>query len=497
MASLEPFNRVVRLAARAFYDDISMKGDNQPKSSRGDNRGVAVVVLDALTRKQWVREEGLAKALKLHSKQLRRILHFFEEEKLITRYHRKESTKGAKGCNASASASSDGQPVTKEGQEKAKTHTHSYCCLDYAQICDVVRYRIHRMKKKLKDELDSRNTVQHYICPSCNKRYSAFDALQLVSCMDEYFHCESCNGELVAESDKLASEEMGDGIDNVRKRKHEKLKDMLQRIDEQLKPLITQLDRVKNLPAPEFESLQSLERAISGAFANGDIGAADSSRNSQGAYGMLMGKREDPTEEELGGFFNKKWVTEFASHPNQLVQSITYLLCMLLLDLSSICFIFQVEFEIIDGVKEGAESGKNGTELKVLPPWLNLERKQRGETTLELTESTEDKNDKKQDSKDKSIQEEYAKAYYEALMKRQEVEDAKKRMQEEGEKFVSDSQSERQVGKKYKQQDADEGIEWEEEQPAGNAAETYKSADFSVDVQESGDGEDGIVWEEG
>ncbi|CAL4888218.1 unnamed protein product [Urochloa decumbens] len=448
MASLEPFNRVVRLAARAFYDDISMKGDNQPKSSRGDNRGVAVVVLDALTRKQWVREEGLAKALKLHSKQLRRILHFFEEEKLITRYHRKESTKGAKGCNASASASSDGQPVTKEGQEKAKTHTHSYCCLDYAQICDVVRYRIHRIKKKLKDELDSRNTVQHYICPSCNKRYSAFDALQLVSCMDEYFHCESCNGELVAESDKLASEEMGDGIDNVRKRKHEKLKDMLQRIDEQLKPLITQLDRVKNLPAPEFESLQSLERAISGAFANGDIGAADSSRNSQGAYGMLMGKRE-------------------------------------------------VEFEIIDGVKEGAESGKNGTELKVLPPWLNLERKQRGETTLELTESTEDKNDKKQDSKDKSIQEEYAKAYYEALMKRQEVEDAKNRMQEEGEKFVSDSQSERQVGKKYKQQDADEGIEWEEEQPAGNAAETYKSADFSVDVQESGDGEDGIVWEEG
>ncbi|CAL4888217.1 unnamed protein product [Urochloa decumbens] len=445
MASLEPFNRVVRLAARAFYDDISMKGDNQPKSSRGDNRGVAVVVLDALTRKQWVREEGLAKALKLHSKQLRRILHFFEEEKLITRYHRKESTKGAKGCNASASASSDGQPVTKEGQEKAKTHTHSYCCLDYAQICDVVRYRIHRIKKKLKDELDSRNTVQHYICPSCNKRYSAFDALQLVSCMDEYFHCESCNGELVAESDKLASEEMGDGIDNVRKRKHEKLKDMLQRIDEQLKPLITQLDRVKNLPAPEFESLQSLERAISGAFANGDIGAADSSRNSQGAYGMLMGKRE-------------------------------------------------VEFEIIDGVKEGAESGKNGTELKVLPPWLNLERKQRGETTLELTESTEDKNDKKQDSKDKSIQEEYAKAYYEALMKRQEVEDAKNRMQEEGEKFVSDSQSERQVGKKYKQQDADEGIEWEEEQPA---AETYKSADFSVDVQESGDGEDGIVWEEG
>ena len=27
-----------------------MKGDNLPKTSRGDNRGMAVVVLDALTR---------------------------------------------------------------------------------------------------------------------------------------------------------------------------------------------------------------------------------------------------------------------------------------------------------------------------------------------------------------------------------------------------------------------------------------------------------------
>jgi hypothetical protein len=62
-------------------------------------------------------------------------------------------------------------------------------------------------------------------------RYSAFDALQLISYTDEYFHCENCNGELIAESDKLASEEMGDGDDNARKRRREKLNDMQQRID--------------------------------------------------------------------------------------------------------------------------------------------------------------------------------------------------------------------------------------------------------------------------
>ncbi|KAL5230709.1 hypothetical protein ABZP36_029485 [Zizania latifolia] len=463
MGSIESFNRLVRLAARAFYDDISMKGDNQPKTSRGDNRGMAVVVLDALTRRQWVREEDLAKALKLHSKQLRRILRFFEEEKLVTRDHRKESAKGAKIYSAAAAAAGDGQSVTKEGEEKVKIHTHSYCCLDYAQICDVVRYRIHRMKKKLKDELDSRNTIQHYICPNCKKRYSAFDALQLISYTDEYFHCENCNGELVAESDKLASEEMGDGDDNARKRRREKLNDMQQRIDEQLKPLQALLHRVKDLPAPEFGSLQSWERANIGAFGNGDPGAADSSRNSQGQYNgtPMPYLGETKVEVALSG----------------------------------------------TGVKdEGAESGTNDGGPKVLPPWMikqgmNLTKEQRGETSNSSNrdEKSEANDEKKEDSKEdeKSIQDEYIKAYYEALRKRQEEEDAKRRIQQEGETFVSAFHSERQVGMKAKREDEDEGVEWEDEQPAGNTAETYKLADLNVEAQESGDEEDDIDWEEG
>ena len=62
-------------------------------------------------------------------------------------------------------------------------------------------------------------------------RYTALDALRLVSLDDEYFHCESCNSELVAESDKLAAQEIGDGDDNARRRRREKLKDMLQNME--------------------------------------------------------------------------------------------------------------------------------------------------------------------------------------------------------------------------------------------------------------------------
>ena len=43
--------RLVKLVARAFYDDdVNAKGTNKPKPEKFDNRGIAVVVLDALTR---------------------------------------------------------------------------------------------------------------------------------------------------------------------------------------------------------------------------------------------------------------------------------------------------------------------------------------------------------------------------------------------------------------------------------------------------------------
>jgi hypothetical protein len=53
------------------------------------------------------------------------------------------------------------------------------------------------------------------------------------------------------------------------------------------------------------------------------------------------------------------------------------------------------------------------------------------------------------------------------LRKKQEEEEAKRRMQQEGKVFLPDFQTERQVGKKYKRDGDDEGIEWEEHQPTG------------------------------
>ncbi|KAL3848926.1 hypothetical protein ACJIZ3_010808 [Penstemon smallii] len=462
MSSIEPFNRLVKLAARAFYDDLPTKGENQTKTGRSDNRGLAVVILDALTRRQWVREEDLAKDLKLHTKQLRRTLRFFEEEKLITRDHRKETAKGAKIYNAAVAATADGQQNGRDGDDKLKLHTHSYCCLDYSQIYDVVRYRLHRMKKKLKDELDSKNTVQEYICPGCNKRYTALDALRLISPYDEYFHCESCNGVLVAESDKLAAQELGDGDDNARRRRQEKLKDMLTKMEEQLKPLMDQLGRVKDLPVPEFGNLQAWElRANAAGRANGDYNANDPSKNSQG----------------LG----------FGGTPMP--------------------YLGETKVEVAFSDEKGDIKSVNpSAPTKVLPPWMiregmNLTKEQRGEAKSEETKSDlktalELSDDKKSTVNDdtKNIQDEYVKAYYAALLLRQrEKEETSKKEEESPNKEVS---TERQVGEKSKRDDFEgDDVEWEDAAPPTGSTSDPIDLNKEAAASDSSDEED--IWEDG
>ncbi|KAL6529563.1 hypothetical protein OROGR_015186 [Orobanche gracilis] len=432
-----------------------------------------MVEVDGSLQRQWVREEDLAKDLKLQTKQLRRTLRVLEIEKLVTRDHRKETSKGAKIYNAAVAANGEGQQTRREVDEKFKMHTHSYCCLDYAQIYDVARYRLHRMKKKLKDELESKNTVQEYICPNCSKRYTALDALRLISPYDEYFHCESCNGVLVAESDKLDGQEPGDGDDNVRRRRHDKIKDMLTKMEEQLKPLIDQLARVKDLPVPEFGNLQAWElRAnTSTRSANGELNPNDPSKSS---HGLGFGGTPMPYGETK----------------------------------------VEVAFSGI-GEQGENESANANTPAKILPPWMitqgmSITKEQWGEANKEMKGGTfrapqlsDDKKFISTDNEAKNIQDEYIKAYYAAVLLRQrEQEETVKKEQESTSAAISsevyNTPTDRRVGMKSNWDDDDnEGdVQWEDAPPTGGRTERFV-VDLNMEAVASEDDEDDVDWEEG
>ncbi|KMZ74042.1 putative Transcription initiation factor iie, alpha subunit [Zostera marina] len=224
----EPFKKLVRLVGRVFYD--CSIGSKKRRGRLGDNSRVNVVVLDALTRRQWTTIDDFAKSLKMNKKMLQEIMKFFEKEMFISKAIIKKKRN---------------ETVDIISGYKPKMSKISYYCLDYSQIYDVVRYRIFKMIKKIEDELANKITIQDlkYICPNCNRNYSFLDASYLVSSSGQYFECELCKTELIKKWEN----------ENTRN-KHQKLREMLQKIQIQLKPLLQQIDIMKDLACPEIDS---------------------------------------------------------------------------------------------------------------------------------------------------------------------------------------------------------------------------------------------------
>ncbi|KAJ0239264.1 TFIIEalpha/SarR/Rpc3 HTH domain-containing protein [Hirschfeldia incana] len=429
----KPFIRLMRLLARTLYDDNSLTAlsDNLKKSDKGDSRGNIVMVLDALMRRQWVREEDLARDLKKNPKQVRKILKHFEEKQLVTRYQRKE--KRAKIYNATVAARTHGR-----AEDNLKFHTHSYCCLDYQHMYDTSRLRLQKIKRKLKDELEDKYTVQKYACPNCNRKYSALDALRLISMEDDAFHCERCNGVLVVECNKLSSKEVVDGGDNVKRRQRQRL--------QFAEALMDQINRVKDLPFPVFESFPEWEaRAAMDARENGDFNTNDLLK-SQGGYG------ETPMP-SLGET--------------------------------------KVEINLGDGKEDGVSS------IKPMPQWMirqgmNLTMEQRGETSQEAKVGGVSEGEVKlsDDNKPPAMGNDYdtylkfQEAYCAALLK--QLKAAQKINQQESSRDIQSSitNSDRQVGMKSKR---------EEEEDAECEEGPHVSA-IGANVEEE---DDGIEWEEG
>uniref|UniRef100_A0A7N0TVW4 Uncharacterized protein n=1 Tax=Kalanchoe fedtschenkoi TaxID=63787 RepID=A0A7N0TVW4_KALFE len=239
---------------------------------------------------------------------------------------------------------------------------------------------------------------------------------------------------------------------------------MLEKMTVQLKPLMEQLNRVKDLAVPEFGNLQSWEaranaanRAANGGYPN------DSSMSSQGFGASPMPYLGDPKVE--------------------------------------------VSLSGVDVKDEDTKSEAGKPALKVLPPWMiregmNLTKEQRGEkpeSNAEGSSSVDLIDDKKSAvgvEDQKSIQDEYARAYYAAILSRQQRQEVIK--EEPGpSNEVSSMSFDRQVGMKAIREEEvgeDDEVEWAEEAPVA----TGFNVDLNVENSGSGDDdEDDVDWEEG
>ncbi|KAL2898260.1 Ovomucoid, partial [Bienertia sinuspersici] len=241
-------------------------------------------------------------------------------------------------------------------------------------------------------------------------------------------------------------------------------------LQDQLKPLVEQLNRVRDLPVPDFGTLQAWEvRASAAARAAAGDNPNDLSRTYQ--HGTPM---------------------PFLGDPKIHVA--------------------------ISGVedKEDSKSDTGGAAAKVLPPWMirqsmNLTKEQRGEVKEEVkVDATSAPSELSEDKKstvvkdEKTIQDEFYKAYYAAFLERQRERDANLQ-QDVGSADITGqhTSSDRQVGMKSKHEnESEDEDEWEDAAPSGgwNTEENFK-VDLNIQpdppAEEDNDDDDDVEWEDG
>jgi transcription initiation factor TFIIE subunit alpha len=250
--------KLMRMTARAFYatsyakerlnaQDRKITLDGAVKVDRKtklDDPRIVEVVVDALTRRTWTREDDLASDLKLSFKQTRKLLTYLEREKLVTRAHVKEKDRAR--TQALAERGIVGAPDVKK--------TVSWASLNYGRMLDVVRYRLHVMKKQARQRVDKGKIHEVYVCvgprEECGKTYSSLDAAMLLDPMEMIFKCSNCGCEV-----KQAGKDGAPEPEGAARETKESLQRRFDELERQFKPLEMQLAKAMKTPAPLYGTL--------------------------------------------------------------------------------------------------------------------------------------------------------------------------------------------------------------------------------------------------
>ena len=312
--------KLARLVARAFYRHSSTR-DRLARvgNAKYDNSRTAEVLIDALTRRAWVKEDDLARAVLLSSKQVRKALHYLEEQRIVRRAHVKEKDKEREErTRARAEENGVEEAIIAERIRAIEKKIVTYVCLDYSRVVDAVQLRLAAAHADLKYRVEKGPVSVLYKCTSdadvCGKRYSSLDAMRLLDPSTGLFTCQVCKGEVV---------QLGGGEDGAppEPRTKEGMKAILAKFERQTAPVLKQLAKVRGLTPPQYGSLNEWTRARRRAAANlganpGAIGGHGLGSGGGGSMAINVDNLEDTTfEVTLGLTEEQEAELEAAANP--------------------------------------------------------------------------------------------------------------------------------------------------------------------------------------
>ncbi|KAJ7635101.1 TFIIE alpha subunit-domain-containing protein [Roridomyces roridus] len=193
----ETLRLLVQHVSRAFYE---------PKYT---------IIMDQLARHMVLKDDDLAGRMGLQPKELNKVIATLSNDRLVQIYRQNE---------------------LREGAQRATAKQYYY--IDYEHFCNVVKWRIARMRKQIdtkgRNELDNKG----YICPQCKTSYTPLDVDKLMDMTLNALICEICRAEVVDNED--AECVMGS-------------KDRMQRFNHQMRFIRAGLQKSEDMTLPAFD----------------------------------------------------------------------------------------------------------------------------------------------------------------------------------------------------------------------------------------------------
>src|SRR5690606_887818 len=84
------------------------------------------------------------------------------------------------------------------GQQRPVNRTYYY--VDFRAAIDAIKYKMHEVTKELEKKMNKDADTKGYVCPRCDKQFTALDAMTLINPFG-LFECDRCNTELVDDND--------------------------------------------------------------------------------------------------------------------------------------------------------------------------------------------------------------------------------------------------------------------------------------------------------
>ncbi|KAJ7935494.1 TFIIE alpha subunit-domain-containing protein [Mycena leptocephala] len=193
----ETLRLLVQHVSRAFYE---------PKYT---------IIMDQLARHTVLKDDDLAGRMGLQPKELNKVIATLSNDRLVQIYRQNE---------------------LREGAQRATAKQYYY--IDYEHFCNVVKWRIARMRKQIdtkgRNELDNKG----YICPQCKTSYTPLDVDKLMDMSLNALICEICRAEVVDNED--AECVLGS-------------KDRMQRFNHQMRFIRAGLQKSEDMMLPAFD----------------------------------------------------------------------------------------------------------------------------------------------------------------------------------------------------------------------------------------------------